>query len=684
MCGLAGVARRTPGWTIVAPDLVTRMAAALAHRGPDGFGVYADHRVGLSHVRLSVVDAAGGAQPMFSESGRICVVYNGEIFDGAGLRRELTALGHRFRSRCDTEILVHAYEQWGEGMLHRLNGQFAFAIYDSAAGAVFLARDRFGILPLYYAERDGDLYFASAIRGLLAGGVEAALDPLGLDEMFTFWAARPPRTMFRGIQALVPGGCARWHAGRLTLRRWYAPDFAESPADPPHLDATLDELLRASVGARLEADVPVGAYLSGGIDSSVVCAVAQAASPGPLRTYSVAFADPELDERAAQQVVATHLATAHTTIDIGDGDIARVFPDVVLHAETPLLRTAPAPLFLLSRLVRERGQKVVLSGEGADELFLGYDLFKEAALRLFCLRQPHSVRRQQLFGRLYPYLAPAGRSGELWQRFFLAAGPPEDPLVTHLPRFQFARWMRDFYSAELRAELGRFDALDQLRAELPPGFARWSALGRAAYLETTTLLAPYLLASQGDRMAMAHGVEIRVPFLDHRLFEFVAALPSRTKLRGLRDKRPLRRWAARALPPVIARRPKQPYRAPDAPAFFTAARPAEYVRALLDPPVVERTALFNAAAVAGLVRRCRSGQTLGVREHQALVGILSAHLWHHQFEEGAWTNASRPSWKSWHAPASGYASTSSICAPSGDSRSTTSSSATASSIRSES
>ena len=681
MCGLAGVARRTPGPEPVSPDLVSRMAAALGHRGPDGFGVWTDPRVGLAHVRLSVIDVARGAQPMSSGCGRLVVVYNGEIFDFPVLRRELTALGHHFRTRCDTEVLLHAYEQWGEAMLHRLNGQFAFVIYDRARGSLFLARDRFGILPLYYAERGGDFYFASEIRGILASGdVPAALDPQGLDEVFTFWAARPPRTVFRGIETLAPGGCARWCNGRLDVSRWYTPDFAEAAA-PASSDERLDQLFRAAVETRLEADVPVGAYLSGGLDSSAVCAAAQGASRQTLHTFSIGFAEPRLDESAHQQVVADYLRTDHAARRISGEDIAAVFPDVVRHAETPLLRTAAAPLFLLSRLVRERGLKVVLSGEGADELFLGYDLFKEVALRQFCLRQPHSLRRPRLFERLYPYMAPAGRSGEFWHQYFLTPGPAEDPLVTHLPRFRFGRWMRDFYSAELRAVLGQFNALDQLRAELPPGFARWSALGRASYLETATLLTPYLLASQGDRMGMAHGVEIRVPFLDHRLFEFAAALPSGGKLRGLRDKRPLRRWAAHVLPSPIARRPKQPYRAPDAPAFFT-ARPPEYVRALLDPRAVERVGLFDANAVAGLVRRCRSGRPLGVREHQALVGILSTHLWHHQFEEGAWTNAPQPSWRSWRAPENGCESISSTCVPNGNSGSTISSYATASLIRS--
>ena len=221
MCGFAGIARREARG--VAPQTLQGMAAALRHRGPDGFGLHADERVGLAHARLSVIDLAGGAQPMTNGDGSLIVVYNGEIFNFPELKDELAARGHAFRSRSDTEVLLHGYAEWGEGMLDRLNGQFAFAIYDRRDGSLFLARDRFGILPLYHAERGGDLYFASEVKALLASGeVPRALDPAGLDEVFTFWAARPPRTPFQGIRALEPGCCARWRDGRLTIRRWYA------------------------------------------------------------------------------------------------------------------------------------------------------------------------------------------------------------------------------------------------------------------------------------------------------------------------------------------------------------------------------------------------------------------------------------------------------------------------------
>src|SRR5213593_3382689 len=322
MCGLAGVARQRPRG--VSAELLERMAAAIRHRGPDGFGLHADDRIGLAHVRLSVIDVAGGAQPMTNEDGDVRVVYNGEIYNYLELRHELEVHGHVFRTRSDTEVLVHGYEQWGEGLLERLNGQFAFALHDRRTASLFLARDRFGILPLYYAERGGDLYFASEIKALLEScEVERELDPAGLDEVFTFWAARPPRTPFRGIRALEPGCWARWREGTLSIRRYYALDYSGAAAEPADALEALDELLHSGVRLRMRADVPVGGYLSGGLDSSIVCALAAQASPYDLRTFSVTFDDPQLDESVFQQAVAGHLRGGHRARVPGGGAACR-------------------------------------------------------------------------------------------------------------------------------------------------------------------------------------------------------------------------------------------------------------------------------------------------------------------------------------------------------------------------
>jgi asparagine synthase (glutamine-hydrolysing) len=391
----------------------------------------------------------------------------------------------------------------------------------------------------------------------------------------------------------------------------------------------------------MRADVAVGAYVSGGLDSSITAALAASASPQTLRSFSITFDDPRFDESDFQREVARDIDSIHAIAAITRGSIAASFPDVLWHTETPLVRTAPVPMYHLAKLTKDSGIKVVLTGEGADELFLGYDLFKEVSVRRFCLRQPESLGRQRLLDRLYPELMSQGRDREFWRRFFLEAGAPSDPLFSHLPRFMLSARAREFYAPEFKSGLGEIDVLGELRASLPARFFGWSSLNQAAYLEMTTLLSPYLLSSQGDRMAMAHGVEGRFPFLDHRLFEFAAALPTGSRLRGLREKEILRRWASRILPPRIKERRKQPYRAPDSPSFFGPNAP-EWVGDHLTADSLRRVGVFSPTSVDGLVRRCRSGLATGFGENQAIIGVLSTQLLHHQFIERIPTPAPLP------------------------------------------
>ncbi|HVX39488.1 MAG TPA: asparagine synthase-related protein [Gemmatimonadaceae bacterium] len=348
MGGIAGIARREPSgvksWTLA------RMAGAIRHRGPDGFGLYVGARVGLAHVRLSVIDLAGGMQPLANEDGQVIITYNGEVYNAPELRLVLEAAGHRFRTRCDTEVLVHAYEEWGTNMLSRLNGQFAFAIYDRRTETVFLARDRFGVRPLFYAARDDALYFASEAKALFASTeVCAAADPIGIDEAFALWAAQPPRTVFAGVSALEPGTFALWSPGGLRVSRYYDLSFQPDEIEPPGAVEELDALLRRSVALRLRADVPIAGYRRGDAGSEIACALGAAQDTN-------AFAALSLEREGAAAA------------------IAEVFPAVVWHAETPLGSTGAARGFLLADHARERGYTVVLTGEGADHAFLAAPL----------------------------------------------------------------------------------------------------------------------------------------------------------------------------------------------------------------------------------------------------------------------------------------------------------------------
>lgn len=632
MCGLAGIARAS--FSGIPIEALQRMAGAIRHRGPDGYGFFADDHVGLAHVRLSIMDIGGGAQPMTNEDGHIVVVFNGEIYNFRELRQELVRRGHFFRSNSDTEVLVHAWESWGSAMTSRLNGQFAFALYDRSAGTVFLARDRYGVRPLFFAQRGDDLLFCSEAKGLFASRcIDAAPDPKGLDQVFTTWGTRPPRTVFADVSQLPPGSYAVWSNGSLKITTYYALTYDAVDAEPNDAANTLVELLSDSINIRAHADVPVGGYLSGGLDSAIVCSIAARTLRERFRTFSISFSDPQFDEGDRQTEVASTIGTDHVVLRVTQRDIANAWPVVVTHLESPVVRAGPVPMYLLAKLTKENGISAVLSGEGADELFLGYDVFKEAALRRFCSRQPSSTLRPQLFERLYPYL-DRGRANQFFAGFFTQPADAKDPLYSHLPRFCLTAWIRNFYSREMQ-EANAADAhFDDLRASLPPAFPSWAHAHQAAYLEMITLLSPYLLSAQSDRVGMAWAVEARFPFLDHRLFEFASKLPVRSKLRGLRDKDILRRIGERFVPRSICERPKHPYRAPDIAPLFGHSAP-DYVRAAVDAGEIGRAGFFRSDAVAALVQRALTRRMLSARENQALIAVLSTQLWQQQFFRNA-------------------------------------------------
>ena len=625
MCGLAGIVR-PDGSQAVKEESLLRMAASIRHRGPDGFGLALDRGAGFVSARLAIFDLERGWQPWEGLRDGV-LVYNGEVYNHPELRSELASRGEGFETTCDTEVVLRLLELEGVSCLDRLNGQFAFAWWEPEPRRITLVRDRFGVRPLFYSLlEDGSLVFGSEAKALFASGeVIAAPDLTGIDEVFTLWGPRPPRTTFRGVNQVPPGSLVVWERGRIVERRtWWRPEYGAGGS----ADGDLEELLRDSVRLRLRADVPVGTYLSGGLDSSLITALAQAETEHDLRTFSIAFKDPRYDERIPQEQVARAIGTRHHVVEATPRDIAEVFPEVVRHAEVPLVRTAPVPLYLLAQRVRAAGITVVATGEGADELFWGYELFKEVVLRELNRSEPEEAGA--LLEQLYSYLGPASaRRGPAWSRFLLETGADDPELGSHLTRAVATGAVKAFYRPEITAEYGGGRALARLRRELPAAFPRWSSLERAAWLELTTLLEPYLLSAQGDRVAMAHGVEGRFPFLDHRVFAYSTALPEKRKLRGMEEKSILREVATRVLPPAIAGRPKQPYRAPEIAPFFAEDAP-EWVQEALSPAALAETGIWDAERVAALERRCRAGRVAGMRESMALVGILSTQLWHRE------------------------------------------------------
>ncbi len=642
MCGIAGCVGLHAGAAPPAIEDLVAMAGALRHRGPDEFGLYRDARAGLAHTRLSIIDLATGQQPLSNEDGTLWIVFNGEIFNYLELREELIALGHRFRTRSDTEVIVHAWEAWGEGAFGRFNGQFAVALWDSRRGRLVLARDRLGVRPLYLAEHEGRLWFASEVKAIFAGapGFHRELDPVGLAETFTFWTVVPPQSIFRGISELEPGHVRTWENGAWQDRAYWTPRYPAAPGEG--FQGSLDEATER-VGAALEqavslrmlrADVPVGSYLSGGLDSSLVAALGRRVKGDRFLTFSIRFEEAEYDETPFQRAVVDRIGSDHREIVVGRQGIAAVFPEVVAHAERPLLRTAPAPLFLLSRLVRDSGIKVVLTGEGADEMFAGYDLFREGKVRRFWGRRPGSSLRAGLLKRLYPWLARSpvaqrrmaeeffGRSREQWAA----------PGFAHQTRWGPAAALQRLFTDDLRHQAGAVDVVGRLLATLPAAFPDWTPLAQDQYLECKTLLSGYLLASQGDRMLMANSVEGRFPFLDADVVELANALPPSHKLWGLDEKHVLKRAARGIVPDEVVRRAKQPYRAPDALSFVGADAPA-WVADAVSPEAVRRAGVFAVEGVDRLWRKCQASggsAPLSNADNMALVGVLSTGLLHEQ------------------------------------------------------
>ena len=619
------------------------MIGEVRHRGPDAEGVLVATAAGLAHSRLSIIDLSpGGAQPMSNDDGTISITFNGEIFNYVELRDELIARGRRFRSTSDTEVIIRLYEEMGPDCVERLNGDFAFAIWDARRRQLMLARDRMGVRPLFYAKRGGALYFASEVKALLpVRAFDAELDPIALDQIFTLLVpARAAHDLQGHIRAAAgaPAGrecataCAFVATGRLDF-----PDAGDAGTDkrgprtrsPRRCARCLIDATRI----RLRSDVPVGAYLSGGLDSSMVAAMAGTVAPERLRTFSVRFDTPEFDETEFQLEMARALGTDHSAVLCRPSDIGAAFPDVIRHAERPILRTAPAPLQLLSGLVREEGFKVVLTGEGADEVFGGYDIFKEAKLRRFCAVEPQSLRRPLLFRKLYPYLPKLQAQSAAYLKAFFATDLDAigDPLFSHLPRFRTTAGAKLFFSAELkqRAWPATTRSTSFARA-CPTNFMRWHPLSQAQYLETAHLLPGYILSSQGDRMAMANAVEGRFPFLDHRVVEMAARIPPSLKLRGLTEKHILRKAASDLVPRAWRSGRSSPTaRRTALPSSARRRRPMS--SGCLPGRRLSASGLFDRAAVEKLAAKARSGRAGGFRDNAALTGILSTQLWREAF-----------------------------------------------------
>ncbi len=618
------------------------MLGLIRHRGPDAFGIYMDEDVGLGSARLRILDLTGGDQPIHNEDCSVWIVYNGEIFNHPELREDVEKKGHRFYTRSDTEVLVHLYEEMGTDLFHRLNGQFVIAIWDQRRKTLLLARDRLGIRPLFYHLDNNRLCFGSEIKTLFADpDIKREIDVRALSDIFTCWSTFGADTAFKNVYQLLPGHYAIFFNGKFSIHKYWQLSFArQSDSDEERpisgLVEELTALLYDATKIRLRADVPVGAYLSGGLDSTYVTSLVKKHFNNQLRSFSVSFSDERFDEAPFQERVVRGLGTEHRMIRCTERNIGDNFPGVIWHTEIPVLRTAPAPMYQLARLVRENGFKVVLTGEGSDELFAGYDIFKEDRVRRFWAKQPDSSFRPLLIRKLYPdiFSFDTGRAGAFLTGFFKKGLTKVDsPLYSHMIRWENTSQIKTFFSEDLRCDMAKADDFeDRFSADLPVEFMNWDPLSRAQYIEISILLSNYLLSSQGDRMAMGHSVEGRYPFLDYRVVDFACAIPPKYRLNVLRDKFILRQAANKLIPPELALRPKQPYRAPISRCFM-AGRSLDYVEELLSSYSLRQAGYFNPDKVAKLSDKCRKqdGALLSERENMALVGIISTQLLDHQF-----------------------------------------------------
>lgn len=643
MCGVAGFLdskRNTEDYSKIVLDMLRQ----IAYRGPDEQGFYFDKNTALGSVRLSIIDKSSGTQPIVDEDQRYVLVYNGELYNYIELRQELLLLGHKFKTQSDTEVLLKSWIEWGEHALLKFDGAYAFVIYDRRNKKTILVRDRFGERPLYYIVHNGTLIFASELKCFLKyPDIQFNWDEEVLESVLTIWTPLPDETVFRDIKQVPSGSFIAFNNGTVDVIQYYDLPFNSNTFKGSEAEAAerVRELMRESVSLRMRSDVEVGTYLSGGLDSSVITQIAAEQSPHSINTFSIAFEEKEYDESSQQEQISKYLGTKHKKLLISNQMIAEEFPKSIWHAETPLFRTALVPLYSLSKSVKKSGLKVVLTGEGSDEIFLGYDIFKETLLRL----QWNSLtqfEREYRVSKLYPYLELFNSKNiealvGLYNRFPLDS---DSLFSSHEMRFRNSK----FALRLLRSK--KSNGLNRLKNYLGQNaiLKKLSHLERAQWLESKTLLSGYLLSSQGDRMSMANSVENRCPFLNHKLVDFVNSLPLDMRLKSnIKEKFILQQAFKNLLPKNILFRAKQPYRSPDSKPFISCNRP-DYINDLLNPKRLTSIDFIDANFCQGFIKRLNSvemAEKLSPRENQALIALLSIVLLDSQFirnENNAFNN----------------------------------------------
>lgn len=628
-------------------NIILSMLAAIAHRGPDETGFMTDSHVTLGTVRLKINDLSEGQQPMSDESERWWLSYNGEVYNFIELRSELEHLGHRFISSSDTEVVLKAWIQWGEKSLEKFDGGFAFALYDRLKKRLFLARDRYGKRPLFIRRQSGALAFASEIKAFVSGlGESLNWSTSGLSSMFSKWVSTDTETVYKNVTQVAPGSFITIDIQSQQEKLQHFDGFCPPQRPEFKQDASIDDiaevrsLLANSVKLRLRSDRDVGVLLSGGLDSSIIACLANEQLGKRLHSFSVAFKNSEFDESQYQRLVAKKFELKHHTIEIGEDEIPNTFQEALWHAEVPQFRTAFVPIYLLAREIRKKNVPVVLSGEGADEVFLGYDIFRETRLRAQWDTYSPNERRNRL-RQLYPYLPLFSEEhlSALEVRFSRTVGEPTTPLFSHDVRFEHGRFAKKLLLEQ------DIDGLENLLRLMSEGNVNNStSISRAQWLEFKTLLEGYLLSSQGDRMLFAHGIEPRNPFLSKSIISAVSNMPEEWLLdKSGCEKKILKEAFASELPPEIINKPKQPYLAPDARSFKLNNKFYPWVEeSLLNEELkrIDGLDLIHANRLVSKIRRVQ-GDRISPRESQSFMFLLSLSVLNRQFitPSGAYRSA---------------------------------------------
>jgi asparagine synthase (glutamine-hydrolysing) len=630
MCGIAGI-YNPYGLTDALRDkeLLKQMTLSMDHRGPDEKGVLYSDTGYIGHARLSIIDIETGQQPMYSKDYNLGITFNGEIFNYPELRKGLKEKNYNFHTTSDTEVLLCLYREYGIDMIDRLNGQFAFAIIDFSRNKIFLARDRVGIRPLFYTIINGTLIFSSCIKTILMHPkVDAAFGYKAYHQSVHIWTTYGDETFFKDINSIKPGEFLEYSKDGVSKKIYWDLSFDDGTQDLTCDDwkEKISESLNQAVQLRRRADVPVNAYLSGGLDSAITLKLIQGHHPErKLESYSVGFTDKVFDETYYQQLMNSDTGIKNTAVMISPKDIGDIFKQVVWHAEQPVFRTAPAPLYHLSGKVNDKGYKVVMTGEGADEVAWGYNIFKETQIRYHMAKDPDNQEWISRIPSLYPYQEQFNkRHLHMLAGFYKQSLTNTDsPLFSHSVRISNGKRVLNFVNPDIREELARFDIEEDIIPTLPGGFCNWSPLQKTQYLEMKTLLTGYLLSSQGDRMSMAHSVEGRYPFLDHNIVELFAKIPDRLKLNGMKEKFILKETFRDILPEEITDRSKHPYRAPEAISLLT----ENILEAYLNESEITKQNFFNWKFVNRLIDKLQKNRTnVSFNDNFTFINIASTTM----------------------------------------------------------